>query len=254
MMKPVRWLLAASTAFAANAANAHDFFLLPESFHSHSDAALTVRATVGSHFPTPEIAVTPDRDERLWAVGGGNPQVTIAGADDKSLLLGLSGAHGTTMVAVKSKARDVQYAEDRIPLILGEYRVAPAAAAAVNALPRPRNWQVVSRRFAKTIICAHDCSGGEVARKPLDGTLEFVASADGPGHFQLLQAGKPLANYPVDLVGPDGERTHLSTEASGAVRLPDGLKGPIMLFAAFLTAPMAKERFTLDLTSLTIQP
>lgn len=253
MLKPVRWLLAASAAFAATAANTHDFFLLPETFHSHSEAPLTVRATVGSRFPTPEIVVTPDRAERLWAVGGGNPQVKIAGTDDKSLLLGLSGAHGTTIVAVKSKARDVDYAEDRIPLILGEYRVAPAAAAAVNALPRPRNWQVVSRRFAKTIVCAHDCSGSEIARRPLDGTLEFVTAADGRG-YQLLQAGRPLANYPVDLVEPDGERQHLSTDASGSVRIPDGSQGPVMLFAAFLTPPKAGERFALDLTSLTIQP
>lgn len=237
-----------------SAATAHDFFLLPESFHAHQSGSLVVRATVGSTFPNPEILVTPDRVERAWASGEGQPRLHIAGTDDKSLLLHLAGAgSGRIVAAVKAKPRDVDYGEDRIPLILEEYRVGREAVAAVEQLPKPRTWKVVSRRFAKTFACVHTCEGGAEAARPLDGRLEFVVHGSAGEHFQLIGGGRPLADYPVDLVGRDGKRQHLATDAEGVVRLPAGAKGPMMLFAAVLTPPEGTGRFTLDLSSLTFE-
>lgn len=253
MRKPLLPLLAGLTGLLATAAFAHDFFLLPESFHSSSAGPVTVRATVGSSFPTPEIVVTPDRAERTWVKGAGQPQLHIVGPDEKSLVTQVVGARpGLVVAAMKTKPRDVEYGEDRIPLILDEYRVAPEAAAAVERLQRPRTWKVVSRRFAKTLLCIQQCGGQAVARQPIDGTLEFVTYADLKlGHFILLASGRPLANYPVDLVDSDGKKQHLQTDASGRIFVPASAKGPLMLFAALLTPPQGAERFTLDLTSLT---
>lgn len=253
MKKPLLLLTALAAAFATPVF-AHDFFLLPESFHAPEPGGLIIRATVGSSFPTPEIVVTADRAERTWAVGSGQPQLHISGTDAKSLLLHVAGAGaGKLVVAVKSKPRDVEYAEDRIPLILEEYRVAPAAAAAVEALARPRTWQVVSRRFAKTLACIQSCAGGADSNKPLDGTLEFVTHGPRSDHFQLIAGGRPLANYPVDLVDSAGKRQHLSSDAQGLVPVPENTGGPVMLFAAVLTPPSGAGRFTLDLTSLTFE-
>lgn len=241
-----------AAAAVPSAALAHDFFLLPESFHSLSPSGVIVRATVGSSFPAPEIVVPADRSERTWAVGAGTPQLHVTGTDAKSLLLHVAGAGpGKLLVAVKAKPRDVEYAEDRIPLILDEYRVAPEAAAAVDRLPKPRNWQVVSRRFAKTLLCVQTCSGGAASNQPLDGTLEFVTDGASAAHFRLLAGGMPIADYPVDLVGADGKRQHLKTDGSGKVHVPASAKGSMMLFAAVLTPPAGAGRFTLDLTSLT---
>jgi hypothetical protein len=50
----------------------------------------------------------------------------------------------------------------------------------------------------------------------------------------------------------DGKRQHLTTDAQAIVHLPAGAKGSLMLFAAVLTPPKGAERFTLDLTSLTL--
>lgn len=129
--------------------------------------------------------------------------------------------------------------------------MAPEAAAAVERLAKPRTWKVVSRRFAKTLVCVQSCRGGAASNRPLDGTLEFVTRGSGTDHFQLLAGGKPLGNYPVDLVGSDGKRQHLTTDRQGAIHVPAGAKGSQMLFAAVLTPPKGFERFTLDLTSLT---
>lgn len=251
-MKKLLILAAATLAAVAEPAAAHDFFLLPESFHSHQSGPVRIRATVGSSFPTPEIVVTTDRVERVWVRGSGKPALRVVGTDKTSLLLHAVDAQaGLLVAAVKIRPRDVESAEDRIPLILEEYRVAAEAAAAVERLPKPRTWQVSSRRFAKTMICVQRCSGSAVARQPIDGTLEFVAHGASNEHFQLIAAGRPLTSYPIDLVASDGKRQHLATDARGIVHLPASAKGSLMLFAAVLTPPAGTERFKLDLTSLT---
>jgi hypothetical protein len=236
----------------SSAATAHDFFLLPEQFVASGDGGVALIATIGSSFPTPENAVPADRVERVIAAGAGNPQVHIVGADPKALNLHVAGVRpGLLVVGGGAKPRDVHYTEERIPLILGEYRILPNAAAAVEALPRPRTWQVLSRRFAKTFICIRTCDNRSAGERPLGAHLEFVGRASSSNHFRLLAYGKPLANYPVDLVGADGMRQHVSTDARGDVRLPTNARGMMMLFAAKLEPPVGLGRFTLDLTSLT---
>lgn len=252
----MRSWIASAVAGAAlclpSAATAHDFFLLPEQFVASGEKGVALSATVGSSFPTPETAVPADRVERVVTVGAGNPQVHIAGAGPKALNLHVAGAGtGLLVVGGSAKPREVDYAEDRIPLILGEYRFLPQAAAAVEALPRPRTWQVLSRRFAKTFVCVRSCGDRSAADRPLGAHLEFVGNRASNDRFRLLAAGKPLGNYPIDLVSSDGKRQHLSTDKGGHVRLPAAARGTMMLFAAKLEPPAGAGRFTLDLTSLT---
>ena len=252
MNKYISAVAALAGLVAASAANAHDFFLLPVQFTTPGEGPITIQATVGSSFPKPEIVVTADRAERLLAAGPGDPKVRVAGAGPTALNLEVTGAKpGLLVTGVRSKPRDVDYAEDRIPLILGEYRVLPAAAAAVEALPKPRTWQVVSRRFAKTFMCVSNCKDRSAAERPLGGHLEFVGSRLAADHFRLLAHGKPLSNYPIDLVGSDGKRQHLTTDAQGGIHLASAARGTMMLFAAKLEPPKGAERFNLDLTSLT---
>lgn len=241
-----------SALVVTSAAAAHDFFLLPGQFTTPRAGTVSIQATVGSSFPTPEIVVTADRVDRLFVSGNGSPRARVTGAGDKALNLEVAGAApGLLAVGVASKPREVDYAEDRIPLILEEYRVLPDAAAAVEALPKPRTWQVLSRRFAKTLLCVESCSDRSAAEKSFGAQLEFVASRSSDDHFRLVTGGMPLGNYPVDLVGADGKRQHLTSDARGYVHLPAKARGTMMLFAARLQPPAGQGRFTLDLTSLT---
>ena len=252
MRKFIVGLSVLGAALCGSAAVAHDFFLLPGQFTTGAAGTVSIQATVGSSFPTPEIVVAADRADKLLAMGPGSPQIHIVGAGEKALNLGVAGARPGLLVAgVSSKPRDVDYSEDRIPLIMGEYRVLPEAAATVEALPRPRTWQVVSRRFAKTFICVVNCKDRSAAERPTGAHLEFVGSRVSNEHFKLLGHGKALANYPFDLVGADGKRLHLTTDARGETHLPAGARGMMMLFAAKLEPPVGAGRFTLDLTSLT---
>lgn len=235
-----------------SAASAHDFFLLPETFTTQQVSTIAIKATVGSSFPKPEIVVPADRAERVAVSGPGNPRIEVGAATPTALTLQVRGAAAGLLAAgVSSKARDVDYEEARIPLILEEYRFLPTASAAVRKLPRPQTWKVSSRRFAKTLVCVRTCGARSAADHSFGAHLEFVGHRSMATHFRLLAEGRPLANYPVDLVGGDGKRQHLSTDASGEIHLPATARGSMMLFAAKLEPPVGSERFTLDLTSLT---
>ena len=245
-------ITAAGALVAGSAAAAHDFFLMPQQFTTARAGSVELQATVGSSFPVPENVVPADRVERLFAAGPGKPIMRATGVGEKALNLLVTGAEPGLLVAGgSSKPRDVDYEEDRIPLILEEYRVLPQAAAAVEALPKPRTWRVVSRRFAKTFLCVQNCRDRSAAERAFGAHLEFVGRRSGNDHFQLVAHGSPLANYPVDLVDSTGKRRHLATDARGEVHLPGDASGSLMLFAAKLEPPAGQGRFTLDLTSLT---
>lgn len=152
---------------------------------------MKLSATVGSSFPTPENAVPADRIDRVVAVGAGKPQVHVIGTGPKSLNLHVAGAAtGLLVVGGSAKPREVDYPEDRTPLILGEYRVLPKSAAAVEALPKPRNWQVLSRRFAKTFICVRACGGRSAAERSFGAQLEFAGHRTSDRRFRLLASGR----------------------------------------------------------------
>ena len=244
--------LVIAAAAGSTAAYAHDFFLLPDAFQNASTGALRISATVGSSFPAPDTAVAADRVQSLFVHGAGKPKVRVVGTSGKALSLEVTGTRpGLLVTGVKTLAREVDYEEDRIPLILGEYRVAPQAAAAVERLSKPRTWLVSSRRFAKTLVCIQKCTNRSAAERAFGAELEFVGQGSAGDRFRLLKKGSALANYPIDLVGADGKRQHLSTNAKGDIHLPSAERGTMMLFAAVLTPPTGNERFILDLTSLT---
>lgn len=254
MRNSLRLLGLALLAAFASAAQAHDFFLMPATFTPPAGGDLTIEATVSSSFPQRENAVAADRVGRLQASGPGEPQLAIAGPGATALNLRLSTRRpGLHIAGVASVPRDVDYAEDRIGVILEEYHLAGDAAAFIERLPRPRTWQVSSRRYAKTIICAVRCDrqAGAGARFGYD--LEFVSEDPAGGHFQLLgPEGRPLPDHLVQLVSADGQRRPLRTDNQGRLHLTGDASGPVMLFAAALRPPQPGQRSILDLTSLTL--
>ena len=254
MEKLVKLLSFGALVLGSSVAHAHDFFLMPEQFEAPTGGGQTIRATVGSSFPAPDTAVPADRVEQLYARGSGSPRLRVGSASSTALNLQLIDAGpGALVAAVAVKPREVDYAEDRIPLILEEYRVSPEALAAVEALARPRTLQVLSRRFAKTLFCIRTC-GRDQADRPFGVHLEFVALDPGRRHFRLLSEGRGLGNYPVDLVTADGNRRHLQTDPSGDVHVPNDARGSMMFFAAVMQPPAQSGRFTLDLSTLTFDP
>lgn len=248
----IRLGLAAAVAGAATAASAHDFFILPSRFTSPRTGDIALQATVSAGFPRLETVVPADRIAGLRAQGPGNPRLRVTSPGTNALNLLLSAPRqGVVVAGGAALPRDVDYAEDRIGIILEEYRITPSAVAAVERLQRPRTLRVSSRRFAKTIVCAVRCTNRSAAARPVGFALEFVGVGSRADHFRLLSKGRPLANHPVDLVTSTGQRRHLSTDRGGQVHLPADARGSLMLFAALMSPPASGERFVLDLSSLT---
>lgn len=250
MIRKLRYGLAIALTLSAAAASAHDFFLLPDRFTPNAPGRVNVRATVSAAFPNLESVVPADRVGRLYAHGAGTPALSVTGTGATALNLTLrTPTRGLVVAGASAAPRDVEYGEDRIGVILEEYRIDPAAVARLAA---PRVLRVSSRRFAKTIVCVARCSDRSAASRPFGVELEFVGSGRRDEHFVLLAHGRPLANHSVDLVTADGRRRHLHTDATGAVHLPSDARGNLMLFAALMEPPVNGDRFTLNLSSLTL--
>lgn len=249
MIRKLGFGFAIAMAMQADAASAHDFFLLPTRFNVASPGSLEIKASVSGAFPQLENVVPADRVGQVFAQGGGNPTLSVTGAGSNALNLALSApAEGLVVAGVRALPRDVEYGEDRVGVILEEYRLDPALAA---RLPTPRTLRVSSRRFAKTILCVARCADRSAAARPLGVDLEFVGAGNAADHFTLLARGRPLANHNVDLVTSDGRRRHLHTDSTGTIHIPSDATGTMMLFAALMEPPSSGEQFTLNLSSLT---
>ncbi len=240
-------LAVAALAALPAAALAHDFFLLPPADGTQAG----IVATVGSIFPTPEIAITPDRVTTARGDTAAGPvDVRLGAVSGNALSVNLSGAARPAIVSLTLKPRDVEYRDDRIDLILDEYPVGISAKAAVAGLPQPRLLKVDSRRFAKTAVCAGRCTAlHDIEAHGLE--LEFIAVAD--GRFRLIENQIPVGGHEVVIATVDGKRQHVTTDARGEVSLPADVKGRIMLFASRMIPPTAPEgRFVLRLSSFTL--
>lgn len=249
---PIRLVLALALLLPT-VSSAHDFFLLPEAFVNADGSEATVLATVSAAFPTPEIVVDAERIAWVGAQGPGTPALRVGAPASNAATLALSSAGpGLIVAGASTQPRDVEYGEDVVDLILAEYRVGPDAQAATAALPRPRTLRATSRRYAKTLLCMTDCNDRSAAAQPLGMAFEFVAVDGANDLFQLLRDGKPLADYPVDLVTADSTRSHLATDHEGQIRLPAEVQGTMMLFAAYMQPPQGEGRFDMQLTSFTL--
>lgn len=247
---------AAFAALSASAASAHDFFLRPAAYTIAPGSVLSVDATVSAAFPELLNPVSMDRVRELRVSSGGKrASLEAAGVGARSLKLRFHGREsGWAVLSIRTVTREVEYPEDRIGGIMEEYEVGPEAVRAVAALQAPRVLKVASSRFAKSLVCVGRCESIGEAARPVGHDLEFVAALGAPNAFRLLAGGKPLADYPVAVVGPDGERRRLRTTGGGGIELPSGTKGPVMLFASVMTPPTAAgARFALKLASLTVE-
>lgn len=251
--RPQRRLLAAACLTAAAAwsaaAAAHDFFLLPSAFSAKAGDAVALSATVSAAFPKLESAVPRERLGATAAAGTAGAGPLQIAADGRLQMTAMS--PGVAIAAAAVSPRDVEYTGDTIGVILEEYDIEGAAAAAAKALPEPRTLQAVSRRFAKAFVCVAGCPDRKAATAPVGHPLEFVAAEPGLNRFTLLSNGRPLQDHPV-AIGHAGGRERLRTNREGQVTLPPHT-GPVMLFAAEMSPPAtATGRFDLRLASLTL--
>lgn len=225
-------------------AEAHDFWLVPNAFRIADGASLEVRGQTSSRFPTSESAVAPDRiaDARVLSARGAERITDLSQRGSSLLLRHRPTSPGQRIVAVALLPRSMRESVASFRRYL-ELEGAPQALERVDREGLLRGRDSVTRRYAKyaKTIVEVGTSGSRAFSVAAGHVLEFVPDRDptslAPGDtlaVRLVYRGRPLAAAAVhagvaawntDSVPPVSSRLvppdiHLTTDASGVLRLP----------------------------------
>ncbi|HWO94742.1 MAG TPA: DUF4198 domain-containing protein [Dehalococcoidia bacterium] len=237
-------------------AHAHDFWLVPDAFRIAEGGYVEVRGQTSSRFPTSESAVALDRvaDARLISASGSERIGEMSRRGTSLFLRHRPTIPGQRVVAVTLRPRSIRESAAGFRRYL-ELEGAPEALARIEREGLLRGRDSVTRRYAKYAKTVVEVGSGgarafsAIARHP----LEFVPRGDparlvagDTAAIQLLYRGQPLSGAAIhagavsrrgrpgttqagsgeasldSIVAPD---VHLTTDASGVLRLPINAAG-----------------------------
>lgn len=221
------WVLALAAAVASGA-HAHDSWLSPAQEPS-SAGGVALELSTGTRFPAQEFPQTAESVAQARCVDGRGGGAALAPVAQQPRRLDMH-TDGRPL-ACGLELREAQIRLD--PAIVKVYfRDIHPAPAVVNGwaeqLAEGQPWLERYRKFMRIeLAAAARATPAEraLARKPMGLPLEIVVEGDAPlaagppAVFRVLRDGKPLANFPVELVS---ERNPLGiwrvTDAEGLLR------------------------------------
>ncbi|MFV3128490.1 DUF4198 domain-containing protein [Niveispirillum sp. KHB5.9] len=174
---------------ATRTANAHDFWIQPQSFHTLPGQDLPANLMVGDHETRQRSPIREKRILVLNSIGPAGirdqrPHLSL-GAVDADMHLSLDGA-GTHLIVLETNHVPITLPPDRFNAYIRDEGLTPAIAwrAANNESDRPGR-ELYGRR-AKSII--QQGAGTSDITRPVGLSLEIVPET----HPGLLTAGQPL--------------------------------------------------------------
>ena len=231
---------------------AHDSFLIPPASVA-AGQPFVVQVTSSGFFPEPETTIRPNRISRLIARSGDAPLVATPAPGEVAMQIALSppGDAGA-VIGVSLSPWPIEVGADERSHYMDEIGALPALRAAVEAGAAADGvLHETYTKHLKAIVCGRTCAGVG-AERPLGFYLEFVLDPARPRTFLLLRNGAPLASLPVFATTGNRGRLAFITDATGAVSLPEGLTGPVLLMAVDLQPPeRLHARFTSEWAALT---
>ena len=227
-------VLTAALAAAAGPAPAHDSWLRPAA--GDDGAVVRLELTTGTRYPRAELPVAPASLIAPACTDGAAVQALRPGAVGASALaLELP---ATTRPPLACWVELAEYGVELMPALAQVYLDEIHAPPAVRALWSERQargvpWRERYRKFARIEVAVPGTTPAALAaaRRPVGHGLELVVHGDAPLapgrplEVQLLRDGRPLPDFPLQLVG---ERAAVglwrTTDADGVVRqvLPFG--------------------------------
>jgi hypothetical protein len=250
-MRRVAAVLAALIGVAIAApALAHDSFIIAPARVS-AGAPFTVQVTSSGFFPEPESPIRPARIDRLLAFSGDQPLEAAPSAGDVAMTVALSapGEDGA-IIGLSLSPWDIDLGADEIAHYMDEIGASAGLRTEAQAAAASGPMRETYTKHLKALVCGADCAS-LAADRPLGLALEFVTDPASPGAFRLLKSGSPLAGQAV-FVTTEAGRQPLTTDTHGAVTLPEGLAGPVLLMAVELLPPSEPGgRFTSQWAALT---
>lgn len=225
---------------------AHDTWLLPL-----RDAGTTAafELTSGMDFPSADYSIPAER----VATRGCRVAATTC-----ELVTGKSGEHALALSAdmdrvaagvvwIDLAAKTLSLDAESVKEYFAEIDPPASVRAAYMAQPAPRLWRETYVKHAKALT-------GSAGEKPtawsksVGSELEITPSADSDlskgsdARFQVLSAGKPLADFAIGIVGGDGAKPRLlRTDANGEVSMSIDRAGYWLLRVTELKPSTAKD-------------
>ncbi|MBI2770055.1 MAG: DUF4198 domain-containing protein [Burkholderiales bacterium] len=226
-------LSAVPLALAAMGAQAHDSWLSP-SRNAAPPGVAAVEATTGTRYPVPDVNPTFGALIRPNCNDGRGRVLALKPFNDQPRWLELRAtALSRTEPALSCwseiKAFDIELQPAIVQIYLDEIRASAAQRAAwADLQARGKPWLESYRKLMRIeLAAAASATPAQRAatRKPVGMDLELVVLGDAavavgqPLEFQLLRDGKPLPNFPLELIS---ERSKIGiwrdTDSEGKVR------------------------------------
>lgn len=228
--------------FLAVAAQAHDFWLIPDAFAVAEGTAIQVRGQTSSRFPTSESAVAIDRvdDARLLAAASEERITDMSHAGTSLVLRHRPNSRGQRIVALTLRPRSVRESAASFRRYL-ELEGAPEALDRLDREGLLRGRDSVTRRYAKYAKTLVEVGrGGPRAFSRRAGhPLELIPLTDPSAlragdtlSLRILYRGQPLpaarahAGYvasfsaaTVDTLAARAADIHVAANADGVIRV-----------------------------------
>ena len=228
MKTPAKKILISVGLLVAQAASAHDTWIVTRPARVSPGEVVWFDLTSGMAFPENEVAVKPDRLARASARLRDAVTDLERGVGGKRALR-LKARFSQTGIAavwIESKPRSLELKAAEVKEYLEEIGAWESVGREWESKGMGR-WRESYTKNAKTYIRVGEPEGDDSWARPVGMTLEFVPEKDptrlGPGEelpVRLLQDGRPVPGLAVGLLAGNAKSGSLSkTDSEGRVRL-----------------------------------
>jgi hypothetical protein len=245
------------------ASPAHETWLVPQHYTVLDGRELQLRLGSGMAFPSFESAIRPERIARSWRRLGGRDDALWVGDVHGTALEFTTGlpVPGVAALAVALQPHPIDLTDDLVTEYFAEIAAPAAVRAAWENRPPGTPWHEVYTKYAKTLVRANRTTHDNSWAEPLGLGLELVPDRDpfrlcagDTVSFRLLQAGEPLAQWPVGLMAAgDLTRTMHTTDGSGRATFTLTRAGALLVYAVFLQQEPGTFTWKSDFTTLTLE-
>lgn len=233
----------------ATTAQAHEYYLLPESFSPSSNGDFAVSHKLGQNFKGNEMPFINSWNIRseVWEKG---LQRQARGTDgDRPALRVASNGSGLMSVIHQSNVDFLTFHEwEKFQSYVTKEGLEHALAASERGEKPKEKLKEAYARYAKTLIAPDGSTEGKDT--PTGLKIEIMAlehplklAAGEPMPVQVLYDGQPLAGVKIKVfIGIGNDFTHqLLSDADGKALIPAEGPGPYLLNAIHITEPQGKE-------------
>ncbi len=264
MLKRYGLLTLALWAVCSLSVWAHETWLAARQTAVMPGTVVLLDLTSGMSFPTLETAIKPERvAQARYRLHGQTLELTADNSAPKSLLFSARPeVQGVVTCWVELKPRALELTPKQVEEYFAEINATPAIRQAWAAAGKTRRWRELYTKHAKTFVRVGAPEDDRSWAEPAGLAFEIVPERDPttlragdelPVH--VLQAGAPLANFPLGIVrAGNGHGVFQQTDAQGRVIFKLTRAGRWLLYGTKLRpATKPETEWESDFTTLTIE-